>query len=186
MPAATTETVLDFETNIEDAVRTFLLTTPYFGAAHQILTPRTLLTTEAELETPRITVQLSVTGSGAQERQRTTDGLWYQAHKTGSLVITGVTRRDGSGQDIGAMRGKIRKAMLELSAAFDDTNMPYYYMFTVVESGTVNSAGEGNDELAAQITFAIEFFIRPTAFSSSLVLADSTGQTLVAYDFNYV
>jgi len=186
MPATTTPEVLDFEGNIEEAVRTFLLTTPYFGSAYQILTPRTLLSVEAELETPRITVQLTVTGSGIQERQRTTDGLWYQAHKTGSLQITAVVRRDAGGQAIGAMRGKIRQSMLEMSAAFDDTTLPYYFAFTVIESGCVNSAGADNDELAAQLTFSIEFFIRPTAFVSSLVLADATGATLTAYDFNYV
>jgi hypothetical protein len=167
MPASSIAALLDYETNIEDAVRTFLLGSGYFGATHQILTPRTLLTTEAELETPRVTVALNVSGSGMLEEQRTTDSAWYQAERTGTLQIIVTARRDGAGQSIGTMRGKVRKAMLDATAALDGSTLPYYSLLTVIESGAQNSGNAENDELACAMNFDVRFCIKPDAWPAS-------------------
>jgi len=168
MPIASSiPSLLDFETNIEDALRTFLLGSTYFGAAHQVLTPRTLASTEAVLETPRVTLALTITGSGPQELQRNTDSALYQAQRLGSLQIIAIARRDASGQALGTMRGKIRKAMLDATAALDSTALPYYNILTAIEGGSQSSADAENDEIAWAVTYVIEFIIRPDVWPAS-------------------
>lgn len=167
MPASSIAALLDFEGNFEDALRAFLLGSGYFGATHQILTPRTLKSVEDALETPRVTIAMTTTASGILENQRTSDGAYYQANRQGQIQIVLAARRDGAGQAIGTMRGLARKAMLEATAAFDGGTLPYYSILTLIETGSVNSIDAANDEILCALTYAVDFFVKPDAWPAS-------------------
>ena len=115
MPAATIAALLDYETNIEDALKAhFQNTLP----TTQILTPRVLIGTAPILTTPRITLVVGVTGTNAnQTATRANTSQDYDSHKLGTVQAIGTVRRDGTGQSLGTIRGNIRQAMLQATAA---------------------------------------------------------------------
>lgn len=114
---STIAALLDYETNIEDALKAhFQNTLP----TTQILTPRVLIGTAPILTTPRITLVVGVTGTNAnQTATRANTSQDYDSHKLGTVQAIGTTRRDGTGQSLGTIRGNIRQAMLQADQLVD-------------------------------------------------------------------
>lgn len=164
MAAPDNATLLDYETNIEDALVT------YFASALpavQLLTHRTLITEESELQTPRITLAVTMSGTDPnQQANRTTDGGEYDSHKLAALTFLAVVRRDAAGQSLGNLRGAIREAMLKPTAALNGTNLPYYQVVTMREQGSTTSFEASNDEIGTSISYALEFYIKPDQWAA--------------------
>jgi hypothetical protein len=164
MPATYNYQLLDYETNYEDALGTYLANTI---ANTQVLTPRTLLSSQPILTTPRITVAVQITGTNAnQTGTRTTDGKDYDSHKIGSVSLVCVTRRDGAVQALGALRGKTRVAMLGATAALNTNNLPYYQTITLREGAATISSDADNDEIITSLNYALEFAIKPDQWAN--------------------
>jgi len=165
MPASSIAVLLDYETNIEDALATYLAAQI---ASTQILTTRTLLTSQEILTTPRITVSVSISGTNPnQQNNRTTDSAEYDSHKLGSVTLVAVMRRNGSGQSMTTLRGGIRKAMLSATAALTAVNLPYYQIITLREGASSPGFDADNDEVSMSITYALEFFIKTDQWPAS-------------------
>lgn len=168
MAAPDNATLLDFESQYEDATKTYLDAisgTPF----EQVLTPRTLNSVESNLETPRAMVRLTSSGinSSEQEAVRTTDSARYYAHYNGQLEITVATRRNDTSQDHGKLRGWLRVAMLGASAAFNSNTVPYYQTLRVQESGASQAFDGENDEIMSALTYNVEWFIKPDQWAAS-------------------
>lgn len=165
MPASSIAVLLDYETNIEDALATYLAAQI---ASTQILTTRTLLTSQEILTTPRITVAVSIAGTNPnQQNERTTDSAAYDSHKLGSVNLVAVMRRNASGQSLTTLRGGIRKAMLEATAALTVSNLPYYQIITLREGSSSPGYDKDNDEITLSMTYQLEFFIKPDQWPAS-------------------
>lgn len=165
MAAPSIAALLDYETNIEDALATYLAAQI---SSTQVLTTRTLLTAEESLETPRVTVAVQIGGTDPnQQNNRTTDGAEYDSHKTGTLTLVAVMRRNASGQSMTTLRGGIRKAMLSATAALTASNLPYYQVTLLREGSCVAGFDATNDELSYTLNYSLEFFIKPDQWAAS-------------------
>lgn len=164
MAAPTIAALLDYETNIEDAIAAYLATT---FSSYQVLTPRTAPTDEAKLRTPRFDVSLSMTGSGTPEHDRTTDSKAYESFKSGALTIRAAVRRGASGQSLGTLRGQLRKAMLPATLALTAIAIPYYEITHIQEAGSSPQTFAGNDEIISDLTWTISWFIKPDQWPAS-------------------
>ena len=165
MPASSIAILLDYETNIEDALATHLASAI---SSAQVLTSRTLLTSQEIVTTPRITVAVGITGTNPnQQNNRTTDSLEYDSHKLGTVTLVGVIRRNASGQSLTTLRGGIRKAMLSATAALNNSNLPYYQIVTLREGSSSPGFDADNDEISMTLTYALEFFIKPDQWAAT-------------------
>jgi hypothetical protein len=165
MAAPTIAALLDYETNIEDALATYL---DAQISSTQVLTTRTLLTSDEILTTPRVSLSVQVTGTKPnQQTNRTTDSAEYDSHKIGTVTLFTAIRRNAGGQAMTALRGGVRKAMLSATAALTVSNLPYYQIVTLREGSCSTSVNEENDEIAYQITYNLEFFIKPDQWPAS-------------------
>jgi hypothetical protein len=163
MPAPTIAALLDYETNLEDAL------VAYFAQlypAWQVLTDRTTPEEESKLRTPRIEIAVAQTGSGSAEHQAQNrpDKAYYESHKTGSLSIRAVARRPASDQSLGTMRGQLRQAMLPDTLSLTSVNVPYYEITHIAEGGSSPAFFAGNDEIQCELTWDIAWFIKPDAW----------------------
>lgn len=165
MAAPSIAVLLDYETNIEDALATHLASAL---ASTQILTTRTLLTSEEVLETPRVTVAAQITGTNPnQQNNRTTDQAEYDSHKLGTVTLVATIRRNAAGQSLTTLRGGIRKAMLPATAALNGTNLPYYQIVTLREGSSSPGFDKDNDEISMTMNYNLEFFIKPGEWAAS-------------------
>ncbi len=165
MAAPSIAALLDYETNIEDALATYLAA--QIGSA-QVLTTRTLISSEEILETPRVTVAVNVTGTNPdQQASRDTDGAEYDSHKMGSVSLVAVMRRNASGQSMTTLRGGLRKAMLSATAALTAVNLPYYQIVTLREAASSAGFDKENDEIFMTLNYNLEFFIKPDQWAAS-------------------
>lgn len=165
MPAPSIAALLDYETNIEDALATYL---DGQLAATQVLTTRTLLTSDEHLATPRVTVAVQLTGTNPdQQANRTTDGAEYDAHKLGTVTLVAAIRRNASGQSLTTLRGGLRQAMLAATAALTGVNLPYYQITTLREGAGSAGINADNDEIVYTLSYALEFFIKPDQWAAS-------------------
>jgi adenosylcobinamide amidohydrolase len=165
MAAPSIAALLDYETNIEDALATYLAAQI---ASTQVLTTRTLIATEEILETPRVTVSVNVTGTNPnQQATRTTDSAEYDAHKMGTVSLVAVIRRNASGQSMTTLRGGLRKAMLAATAALTAVNLPYYQIVTLREAASSAGINADNDEVYYTLNYNLEFFIKPDQWAAS-------------------
>lgn len=164
MPAPTVAALLDYEKNIEDALKTYLESAI---ASTQILTTRTLLSAEEIQETPRVAVSFQTTGTNPnQQAIRPSNSAQYDSHKQGTLTLIATVRRNASGQDLGTLTGQLREALLKESEAFDATTLPYYQVVTLREGSCVPSISADNDEITRTLTYAVEFYIKTDAWPS--------------------
>ena len=165
MAAPSNAVLLDFEGNIEDAVATYLATVI---SGTTILTPRTAIGVVEFLPTPRVAVTFTVSGTFAnQQANRSTDSGEYDAMKSGTLQLVCAVRRDASAQSLGTLRGKVRVAMLKPTAALNGTSLPYYQFITIREAASAFSSQAINDEIICQVTYAVDFYIKPDQWASS-------------------
>jgi hypothetical protein len=167
MPATTVAALLDYETNYENALAGYLDNVNALSSV-QVLTPRTLLTTDPVLTTPRITVSMSLSGTNPnQQATRSNTSAVYDSHKIGNLTLNCTIRRDGSGQSLTTVRGGVREAMLSASAALNSNNLPYYQTVTVREESSTFGPGTENDEIQCQLSYLVEFYIKPDQWPAS-------------------
>jgi hypothetical protein len=165
MAAPSNAVLLDYEGNIEDALRTYLATEL---PTAQCLSPRTLISDAAILTTPRVTVAVQITGTNAnQQGTRTTDSSEYDSHKLGTVTLVCATRRDGTGQSLGTLRGAVRASMIRAEAALNGTNLPYYQVITLREGSATMGSDPANDEIFTSITYALEFYIKRDQWAAS-------------------
>lgn len=165
MAAPTNAALLDYETNYESAVATYLASVL---TGTQIVTPQTIITAEGELETPRVAVVASISGTNPnQQGNRSTDGAEYDSHKLGTLSLACATRRDASGQSFGTLRGKVRVAMLRATAALNASNLPYYQTITLREASASMTVDTTNDEIVSTLNYSLEFYIKPDQWAAS-------------------
>lgn len=165
MAAPTIAALLDYEGNYEDALQTYLAAQI---TGTQVLTPRTLATSQPKLTTPRITIAVQVTGTDMlHDSLRTTDGASYRDRKFGNVTIGAAIRRDASGQGIGPMRGKLRKAMLEATAALTEVNLPYYQTIALVEQSSAIGSDPENEEITVQMVWSLDFQIKPDQWAAT-------------------
>lgn len=167
MAAPTNANLLDFESNYENALVTYLTAingTPFA----QTLTMRTLQSAEAILETPRAMVRCTSAGLATQqEGSRTTDSGKYFSHYAGQIELTVATQRNDVSQDQGKLRGWLRVAMLQPTAAFNANTTPYYQTLRCYESGSTQSYDSDNDEIVSSLTYNLEWYIKPDQWAAS-------------------
>lgn len=176
MPASTIAALLDYETNIENALGTWLDNTL---ANVQVLTPRTLLTSDPILTTPRVTVTLQVTGTNPNQQGYRANGNEYDAHKLGALTLSAVISRNNTSQSLTTLRGGIRQAMLSATAALNSNNLAYYQVVTLREQSSDTGPNGENDEIACRLGYAIEWFIKPEQWPSTLTGVSSPASVYV-------
>jgi len=73
-------------------------------------------------------------------------------------------RRDAAGQGgtkMTALRGGIRKAMLEATAALDGTTLPYYQVINLFEQSSAMSSSDDNGEITCLLGYQFDFAIKP-------------------------
>lgn len=158
MPASSLPDLFDFETHYEDALANYFANinaTPFT----QILTPRTNLTAEAEVATPRLEIRMAITGEGIQEGYVPNSTARFYTHRTSTVTLRVATNRDNASQNHGTMRGAVRQAMLQVTAAMNANVLPYYQTIYVNEAGSVQGVVTGNDEIVTDLTYAIQFAI---------------------------
>jgi hypothetical protein len=171
MPAPNIATLYDFESAYEDALRNYFLNVNVGVLFNQILTPRTNLTVEAFVETPRLQIRagvvgLGATGAGTQETQVTISNTatTYYSHYMLSVAIDVVTQRSNTSQPHGLFRGAVRQGLLPISAILNNTTVPYYQTAFVSPGPSTQSVDIENDEIQTQITYDIQMFIPPASF----------------------
>lgn len=160
MPAPNIATLFDYESVYEDALA------GYFANLNgnpfsTILTPRTNLAEDATLTTPRLVIRMGVTGQGIQENDQPNTSSDYFSHRLAGIDFIVTTNRDNASQSHGLLRGYVRQAMLQSTAAMNANTVPYYQTIYVFESGSTQGIQEGNDEISTQLTYAIQFQIKP-------------------------
>ena len=165
MAASSNAVLLDYESNIEDAVAAYLETAI---SGTTILTPRTPLSDVEELPTPRVAVTFTIGGTFAnQQANRATDGGEYDSMKSGTLQLVCAARRDASGQSLGTLRGKVRVAMLKPTAALNGTSLPYYQFITIREGGSAYGSNAINDEITGTVSYSVDFAIKTDQWAAS-------------------
>jgi hypothetical protein len=158
MPAPNIADLFDFETHYEDALANYFANinaTPFT----QILTPRTNLAEEEQLSTPRLELRMAITGEGIQEGFVPNSTARFYTHRTSTVTMRVVTNRDSASQPHGLMRGAVRQGMLQVTAAMNANVLPYYQTLYVNEAGSVQGIVAANDEIATDLTYAVQFAI---------------------------
>lgn len=165
MPASSEAALFDYYGVIPAAV-VAALTTVYSGDNVQLLTQRTLQTTAEKKITPRVEVKLRITGS-PEHHSRDRAGVEYRDTRSGDLIFTLVTRRDGAGQSLGTLVGKLLANLRKGKTLLNASNMPYYEVIYLEESGGEEEIETENDEIGLAIVAGIEFQIKPDQFPMS-------------------
>lgn len=161
MPASNLAQLLNFETYFEDALANYITS----QVAVQILTPRTPITDESELQTPRIALRFSITSEGEHFGQYTSNIT--RDSRTGQFEIICVTRRDED-QDIGYLMGVVRSAMIPSVAVFSNANaLPYYQTTDIRELSSSQGITGANDEIAHTTIMQLDFAIKPDAWPNT-------------------
>lgn len=175
MSAPNIATLYDFEGNYEDPIANYIANVNVGGMGlAQVVTPRTNLTAENFLRTPRFQVKVSMigpapSGSGLQETPVTVANVTsnYYSYYAATVTLDAVTNRSWSNQPHGLYRGAGRQAMLEITASMNANTVPYYQTALVTPQGSIQSIDADNDEIITQMAFLLEFYIPPTSFPNS-------------------
>ena len=165
MPASDVPTLFDFESAYENALAAHFANLNGAPFA-QVLTPRTNVQADDRLETPRVTIAMSITGTGDKEDFNAA-GANYYSHKLGSLAIVVATQRSNASQPHGNLRGRVRQAMLEVTKALNANTLPNYQTVFITESSASQAVDSDNDEILTQFAYAVEFYIPPSAWPNS-------------------
>lgn len=165
MAAPTVAALLDYETNLEDALAGHFNNTL---SGVQVLTPRILIGSAPILTTPRVTLSVQITGTNPnQTGTRPSDSSDYDSHKIGTVQVGATTRRDATGQSLGTLRGQCRQTMLQATAALNSNTLPYYQVVILREASTTSAANPENDEIASLLTYNLEFYIKTDQWPAS-------------------
>jgi len=175
MSAPNIATLYDFETAYEDALRNYFINVNVGGFTfNQVLTPRTNLTAEAFVETPRLQIRAGITGlaasgGGVQETAVTLNNTATNYYSYYSLGVTldVVTSRSNASQPHGLYRGATRQGMLEYTASMNANTVPYYQTAFVNPGASVQAVDQDNDEIITSISYSLDFFIPPASFPNS-------------------
>jgi len=172
MPAPNIATLYDFESAYEDALANYFANVNIGGQVFaQVLTPRTNLTAEATLETPRLQVKIATmgpmsAGGGLQEGTATISNVGYPYYSAYQLQasIDVVSARSNASQLHGLLRGGVRQGMLEMTASMNANTVPYYQTAFVTPLGSNQGIDAENDEITTNLTFQIDMQIPPSSF----------------------
>ena len=96
-----------------------------------------------------------------QENPQPNTSAYYFSHKTATVDLIVTTNRDNVSHSHGYLRGLVRQAMLESAAIMNANSVPYYQTIYVFEAGSTQGIVDTNDEISTQITYAIQFQVRP-------------------------
>ena len=152
--------LLDFETTYEDAAAACLSNSV---SAAQILTPRTTITDESRLMTPRVAVRCALSATFDHQYAYSNSAIIHDCKQV-SLEIACVTRRDDATQAHGELRSKVRAAMLYGAQAFTGNTVPYYQTLDVIETSSQQGKTGENDEVVTILTYQINFAIKATSY----------------------
>ncbi len=166
MAAPDLETLLDFETNVESAAKTFLQTATGLSAASAFAS-----LDQDDLVLPRISVMLEMGEALDPTDPRTTGSsdLEYRKYAaTLNILIVTDASIDGTQADHRSIRAKVRSAMLLNADNFttDDgeggTILPYYDVNYMRPSGT--SFEQDGDLAISTLAYTINLVIRNDAW----------------------
>jgi chitodextrinase len=172
MPAPNIATLYDFESAYEDAVQGYFANLNIGGQTFaQVVTPRSNLTEENFLVTPRLQVKVGMTalgasGSGLQENPVVSENVTtrYYSYYTLGLQLDVVTARSNVSQRHGLLRGAVRQGMLEITAILNANTVPYYQTAYVTPLSSVQGIDAQNDEIQTQLTYGLDVFIPPESW----------------------
>lgn len=169
MPAPNIATLFDFETNYENPLASYFVNAaPFANANVDVITSLTPIANTEYLTTPRLTVEVVVTGTDINhEQQIPNSAVRFYDHKMLGITLTLTTARDDPAQNHGLLRGAIRAAMLETSAIMNSNSVPYYQTVYVTETGSTQGQTESNDEISTAISYALNFAILPSAWPNA-------------------
>ncbi len=163
MPAPNDETVLDFETNFETAIKTFLATDTGLGATSLFAT----LDQDTFL-VPRVEVMIEI-GEALDPpipKFDTSTDLEYMQYKA-SLAVRVVSDAsvDGTEANHRTIRSKVRKSMQRNGTNFTNVNLPYYAVVYLRPTGTIYEVD--GDLAVSTMSYDITFSIKDDAFPTS-------------------
>lgn len=161
MAAPDLETLLDFETNVEDAAQTFLASETGLAASKINLT-----LDQDTLQTPRIEVKFDVGEALDPPDMKdpgTSSELEYRKY-TGTLNVMVMTRasKNGSQTDHRTYRAQVRAACLLNASNFSATTLPYYDISYLRPTGTDYTID--GDLAVSTLTFDLRLQIRTDAW----------------------
>lgn len=168
MPAPNDETVLNFETNFETALKIFLATDTGLGATSLFAT-----LDQDSFVVPRVEVMMEIGEAldPAIPKFSTSTDLEYMQYKA-SLSVRAVSdaSTDGSQTNHRTIRSKIRKSLQRNSLNFttpdgSTTILPYYSVVYIRPTGTVYEVD--GDLAVSTMTYDITFSIKDDAFPTS-------------------
>lgn len=165
MPATTEAALFDYYGAIPAATVT-ALTPVYTGDNVQLLTQRTLQSSAEKKTTPRIEVSLTITGS-PEHHSFDRAGVEYRDTREGQLIFRLFARRDGAGQSLGTMVGKLLANLRKGKALLTAVNLPYYEVIYLEEISGQEEIESDNDEIGLIIAADISFQIKPSEFPAS-------------------
>lgn len=165
MPASSEAVLFDYYGAIPAAFATALATV-YSGDSVQLLTQRTLQGAAEKKTTPRVEISLRITGS-PEHHSYDRSNVEYRDTRQGQVIFRCITRRDGSGQSLGTLVGKLLANLRKGKTLITSSNLAYYEVIYLEESGGEEDFEVENDEIALAIAADIEFQIKPTEFPVS-------------------
>lgn len=174
MSAPNIATLYDIESQYEDCLANFFANTAN-GVFGNVFTPRTPLTDEQFLVTPRLTIKaailgLAATGSGWQETRANINNVananYYSYYDIG-LTFEVVTDRENTSQHHGLLRGYLRQYMLEPFAIMNANTVPYYQTTFVTPGPSTQLVDPSNDEITTQVQYDVKVAIPPSSFPNN-------------------
>ena len=175
MPAPNIASLYDLESAYEDVLVNYFANMNVGGVTFgQVVTPRTNLTAEQFLETPRLQVRCGVSGygsagSGIREDSYTFNNVSanYWSYPQLTVELTVCTQRNNASQPHGLMRGMVRQGMLSATAIMNNNVLPYYQTVDVLPLTSTQGIEPQNDEINTQMTYELSVFIPPSSFPNS-------------------
>ena len=168
MPAPNDETVLNFETNFETALKIFLATDTGLGASSMFAT-----LDQDSFVVPRVEVMIEIGEALDPPVQKFTGStdLEYMQYKA-SLAVRVVSDAsvDGTEANHRTIRSKVRKSLQRNSLNFttpdgSTTVLPYYAVVYLRPSGTIYEVD--GDLAVSTMSYDITFQVKDDAFPTS-------------------
>lgn len=163
MPAPNDETVLNFETNFEDALKDFLATDTGLSSTSVFAT-----LDQDTFVVPRVEVMIEIAEAldpPIEKYSGSTDFEYLQYKASLAIRVVSDASVDGTEANHRTIRSKVRKSMQRNSTNFTSENLPYYAVVYMRPTGTVYEID--GDLAISTLSYDITFSIKDDAFPSS-------------------